>query len=331
MTLLTTMYKYRYDDTGKSTANLIVNEEVTIAPGATMPFPVREGLLYTDGVSIVKEGTTAPLTVKTDFTFISIDPYVTAATGLEAAAGIQMVDKTWSGKLKVTYQCVGGPEGMASSLMQDLLTAIKNITATSSTVKWSEIIGRPQKFAPAVHSHALSNLTELERLSQSLDDVTNAIINRDPMNDTGTHYQEQIDRIMRVQSQMRNSINSLAAVRGSGNQITELKNALDNLAAVSDAKTGASVATPVVLGSWPIVSYNTVRGGVSFISGASSHAVEFLMTTAGGAVPKITQFADVYTSEPMFTLKTVINGNNFEVRGVPTKNGTFKAKWQYVL
>lgn len=331
MSLLTSMYKYRFDNTANSTDNLIVNEEVILAPGNIMPFPLREGLFYTNGISIVKEGTTTPLSVGTDFTFISIDPYVTAATGVQASAGIQMVDTSWSGKLFVTYQCVGGPEGMAGSLIQDLIDAINGVTASAGTVSWENIIGRPQNFTPSVHTHALSGLTELEKLAQSLDDVTNAIVNREPMEDSSTSFQEQIDRILRVQAQMRNSINSLAAVRGSTNQITELQNALDNLAAVSDTDAAATIASPEVLGSWPIATYNTVRGGVSFIAGGHSHAVEFLMTTAAGAVPKITRFADIYTNEPMFTLDAIINGNNFEVRGIPTRSGNFKTKWQYVL
>lgn len=245
MTTLSSIYKYQYDITGVSAANLVVAESKTVLASNPSVFVPNEGLFFGDSVVITNGGTT--LTLGVDYELEGMDPFQTAKTGKPVYGGIKRLTGAMIGTLSVTYQCLGGAEGVANSFIEALIDAINNAT-NNPTVNWADIIGKPTGFTPAAHRHYPSDLEDLDLLAQKFDDFVDAIVSVRFYKDSNHSLHNEILRLTALCGSLRTSINSIAAVSGALADIQALEDKINNFPKLLDSTVSIStgVATNVI-------------------------------------------------------------------------------------
>lgn len=327
-----TAYKYQFDKTGAATANLIADEEHTVVAGEQeYPIVLKEGAFYTKSVVITDTATATALVLGVDYTFAVLEEFITAETGIEAACAIKLLNLTYTGTMEVTYQACGGPQGQGNSLIQDLIDAIATAKATTG-VSWVDIKAKPAAFPPALHTHAPDDLTGLEGLKQSLDDITSALTAARPLVDSSQNLQEQIDKLLSIAMWQRNAINDIVMTTGTGTQIAELAASIQNLKSVTDKEvSGLAIGAITVLGTFPLAEYNAVRGGVMYLSDTGEIHTEELTVTTNGTDIQQTLYGTSISLSPLFVITTAIVGTDIQVSASSLVAGSLKAKWYYAF
>jgi len=327
---LLTLFKYQYDKTGTSASNLIANEVHTFTTPRLVPIPLKEGAFYTESIVVQDLTTGLILTKGVDYTFQSLEPYLTAAAGKEVAGAIQLTSTTFIGSINITYQCVGGPEGYANSLILDLIEAI-NSASDNPSIPWANIIGKPQRFPPELHSHPLSIFTGLEALTQALDDVTNALVNSKPMLGTNQNILEQIDGILRVQAQMQNAINRISLNIGSTTLLNQLQERIKNHPAIPDSTHTVTSNTWTTVASWDESVGNSAHGTIlSVDTNGATHTTFYLTWVAGGDIAVATQ-GMIGTDTTEFQVQAIRDGSDIALQVYTPADATVKTKWHHVL
>lgn len=314
-------HKYRYDPTGSDPANKLIDIEKTVVTGDPHIIVLDQGLFYSDTVTVLDGAT--PMTLGTDYDFVSIDPFVTANTGKSAASAIRIKDNAWVGTVKITCQIVGGAEGQDNQLVQDLIDALGSVG--SSGVSWTAIVGKPAAYPPALHRHDPTDLNDLDLLSQRLDDVTNALINKIPLNESPHHFQEQIDRILRLLAQQANRINDIVANNG-GALLLNLQQRIEEIEQVADYQSTAFNGALELLGSWDTSQVKGVRGIIMYTDGTDTHMEDVMFVTDTTNI-LLTRYGKLTTAADMFTIDGLIVGGNMQINITPNIDGDVKVKW----
>lgn len=325
-----TPWKYQFDEFGTNPANLIVGEIHTLAANH-IPIPLFEGLFYNESVIIKPQGTPTAWTVGVHYTFVGLDDYITARTGKPVSVAVEVVDKNWTGPLEITYQCVGGAEGMPIGAVRELLEAIQTAVANPS-IDWNtDIDNLPTYFPPGLHGHPLESMEQLDLLTQAFREVFNALINRIPMHQTGQHLQEQIDRMLQVVAEMRNSINQVVAVQGSTNQIEELMAQLQQFETVASYEKTLNAGQSSLIGEWDLNQVNAVRGMLTFIGGSEFETFDFLAGGTALIAPKVSYFGAIRTSSQIMSITATRVGSTLRLTVSPGLAGRVKSKLYGVL
>lgn len=317
-----TVYRYQFDKTGNSPANLIVSEPHTITPG--MPIIVaNEGLFYADTLVVEKSGT--QLTESSDYKFVSLDKYATALTGLSAVAAIEM-DGSHSGTVNLTYQCVGGPEGHPMSLVRDLLDAIALVS--SGSVTWSQVLPTaPAAFPPSLHSHYPSDLSDLDMLASLLRELTEALSGDRVLRNTGNDLSEKYERLLRVLSQQRNSINTITSGIGSGEAINLIQQQLLDFESTPDVINPMLIGITEIIQEWETSEVKTVRAIVSFTSDDGNVHTTDLLLGNDSTNAYMSTYGTLKPNGSLFDITTAIIGGKMQMNVLPKANGELKVKW----
>lgn len=318
-------YRFPFDETGQSVKNLITAEPKSLPTVNHIPFPVNEGLFYVDSV-IVKNALGNVLVKGTDYTFRGADSWISAKTGKEVAAAIDITDKTFTGDLTITYQCVGGAEGRPYGLVRDLLDAIQSVS-TNITINWPDDINNiPAYFTPAPHGHPLEALEQLDKLVHAHEQVFNALISRVPMHGSGQHLQEQIDRLTLVVRSCRNSINQISAVTGSIGQIQDILDTLDKIETIASNTATINSGQEVVIGQWDLNEINAVQGGIVCKAANDIESMSFNLQATTTTAPTHCTFGILRTASPMIELISQRLGTQMQLRARALINITIKTK-----
>lgn len=328
--LFLSLYKYQYDITGTSATNLIQNEPVEFSVARAAPFTIGEGSFYTDSVIVKRQVDDVILALGTDYKFVSIEPYLTAASGKEVAGAIELTDKSFVGNLEITYQCVGGAEGKANSLITDLIASLTNASGNPS-VDWANIINRPQRFPSELHGHPLSQLTELDLLAKSLDDMTNALLSKDPQSTSGQNQMETIEGILKVQAQMQTAINQIGLNIGSTALLQELENKIDTFETLPSAEENTIGLDWKTIQSWPIATGNTAKGSISIVDADDASQIEVLLSWKEGKGAEISYLGAISTGDKLADVEVQLVSNHVLLRVRTVKDARVRAKWQHVL
>ena len=316
--------KYIYDPTSILAANKIVDEVHTVVPGDPHLLVPREGSFYTNTVALVEVPGGTILTLGVDYGWVSIDPYIVAETGIEAANGILLTNQLFVGDIKITYQVVGGWEGQSNALHKDLIDALENVGTVG--VSWADIVGKPALFPPAAHVHELSTLTELELLTLRLNELQLALVDRVPSVESGHDLQQQLDRLLRILAEHRNAINNIIAVTGTGALLSALITKVDNYSLYPSNTVSASVAgVPVEIGRWDASALDSITGVVVFKDSVNSHTASFTIAS-DGFNSTTGQYGDIMTNGAIFTLDTSIVGGDIILTCTPSLIGEIKTK-----
>ena len=324
-----TLFKYQFDKTAVSELNLVGFEEISFTTNSIIPFPVKEGMFYTKGV-ILKDKATGRILDDSEYNFIAIDPYLTARTGKEVAGAIELVDNNFIGKLSLTYQCVGGAEGMSNSLVRKLIDAIEG-AANGGDWSWELITGKPSLFPPSSHTHPLSTISDLGTLKQSLEDVANALIMRIPLGDSPLNFQEQIDRVVKLQAQMQNMINRIALQSGTAEDLTAVQNLIENDHKIHDEYISVVAGTEKTISEWGVSAGISAKGSVIFTDGTDVETLDFNIVWSAKKSPKIVAFGNVRTGNKLLTVSVVKINNAIRLQVTPSLTGTVKLKWSELV
>ncbi len=319
-------WRFQFDRTGVSPTNKIIGEVHLFPTANHLPKPLKEGLFFTESVIVLDKVSNTVMTKGIDYIFVGMDAWAFSLTGNEVATAIEIKDKTRIGDIEVTYQCVGGAEGQPIGILQELLDAIQTASA-SSTIDWKTDIGNlPVYFPPAPHRHALSQLEEIELLTNAFREVHNALINRVPLIDSGNSLQEQVDRIIRVLGELQESVQAISAVTGAASQIASLKTKIDDYHKFQSHGRLLTAGNTVLLATYDLNTVGTVRGNVTFTGLAARDMLDFSIACMPSTVPSVGIHGKVYAGADVLSVTAVRVGTELRIMALSGVDGAVAAK-----
>lgn len=331
MSLTLSPWKFQFDDSGKDPKNLISSEAQTFSGPDHLAFPLNEGMFYGDSIKVRRRGSNDLLVNGEDYNLEGFDGWMTAETGQDVFTTVNLKDKTYTGTLEITYQCLGGAQGMPIGFMLEVLEALKKATDNPQVDFITGVINKPTYYPGHIHKHPWSSMEQTDLINQALREVTNAIINRIPMADSGNHYQEQIDRLMSLCGKLRNSINSIVTVQGSSSKIQELLDQINKLETITTSNVVIGTGESALIGEWSLEEHNAVRGVLNILAGGQVESLDFMCQGIAGDTPSVTTFANLRSATKILELSVVRVGNKMRLTATSAIAGRVKAKVYAVL
>lgn len=198
---------YQFDNTSSNNDNLVVDElHPLLLNGARILVP-RHGVAYTKDLIVQPSAGGSALRLGIDFNFVSIDTYLTTLTGHETFSAIEVKNDLLAGNMLITYRAVGGVEGASNKLMHDLIDALDAIS--QGGVNWADIINKPALFPVGDHDHPITQLTELQLLSNTIADLRQALVDSRPLQLSSLNLIAQDERILQLIANLDNRVNLL--------------------------------------------------------------------------------------------------------------------------
>lgn len=191
-----------YDKTGKNPNNKITGEIHTLIAGDHHIIIPTEGVFYVDEMTVFSISTGQPVAWAPYY----FDTDVFALTGKPVAVGVGITDLQSAGDFSLSYQFVGGPMAFSTRAAIELKKAIE--VATTGPIPWSRV-KHPATFRGAEHGHVLTDLTELERISDAIEDLTRALRYSGTLSISGNELSVSIQRIASLIGQLRTDLNQV--------------------------------------------------------------------------------------------------------------------------
>lgn len=328
-TLLISAYKYEYDPTAGKVENRIVDEPHDFVAGSNNVFVLRNGAFYTETLVITDTNTGNPLVRGTDYNPIRLDPFLTAGGDANTVHVAIELSANYVGNLAVTYQCVGGPEGMGNQLFDDLKEAIDN--AASTPVQFTDIKGLPARWRAPDHLHDPQDLDDLDLLKQAFDDQTNALVSSIQVGSSYRNLEDDISRVVGLIGSLRMSLNRVTTTTQALEVLDALVERVNRLFAESQFSMGVTGGTTVTIGSWPKNSVHSVEGVVVFHTDTNAtHTLTFSILNTGTDQRYHVVRETAYPQKAM-AIQVVETLTDFELQIISTQSGTVTAKWMHVL
>jgi len=152
-------YTYEFDPTGTLPANLITNEEHTIAAVSGRDFNVfipKFGPFFNDVASLVVTNSSGvELVMGADWWPVYKFQAASRQTAKDIYAGIMLANRDFSGLVKVTYQTLGGEWSVD---LDAIALRLAQISSDPRTTTYEEIQNLPATFPPIDHVFDLENL-----------------------------------------------------------------------------------------------------------------------------------------------------------------------------
>lgn len=318
------VYKYKFDDTASLPANSLVNEPYEFNISDVHVIISNEGLFYTKDLVLVDLATGEELVLGVDYEFISMDPNIVARTGYEAAAGIQLTNLTFSGTLLLTCQLVGGPEGKNNSFVKELNDTIAAADG-NILVDWAKVQNKPSHFPGSMHTHAISSLEGLDAVADAFASLQRTLKDRRPMYSSVQNILEQQERTLQLLGSFRKSLNSLVAVTGSAQLITDMQEQLDAISGKIDKAGNGLQGFTTTLGSWDLGQFSRITAIVAFSTGSASHSVQVDIASDGTST-SFTRSNELKSNSSLFTLKVTESSGVVRLELTPSVTGSYKLK-----
>lgn len=323
------VYKYTFDDTASDPVNRLIDEPYDFNVSDVHVIISKEGLFYTKELFLVNLATGDELTLGTDYEFISLDPDIVARTGYEAAAGIQLTNTTFTGTILLNCQLVGGPEGKNNTFVKELNDTIAAADGNIE-IDWARVQNKPSHFPGSIHTHAISSLEGLDAIADAFAGLQAALKDRRPMYASVQNILEQQERTLHLLGAFRKSLNSLVAITGSAQLITDIQQQLENLASRVDKTGNGLQGFTTTLGSWDTGSFSRLTGFVTFSTGSATHSVQ-VDISSDGTFTNYTRSNELKTVEDLFTLTVSESGGTVRLELKPTVTGEYKFKLISIL
>lgn len=335
MSTIVTPYKYQFDPLGNSPANF-ASWRVELTSTNHLPQVCPHGLFYdNDLLRIVRVSDGALMEKGVDYKLAGWEKWVSEIADPDPYAAIDFINKASVEVYEVSLQVVGGPEGNPISMINSLVEAIQEATLRPMLDFNLNVKGKPSQYTPSKHKHVLQDMEDLYKLTQKFDDVFNALVQRVPMNNSGLHFQEQIDRLLGLVGRVYNRLNIV-----SGEVSTEYKDKLAELAAnlANYVRLEDDVATvfpnaTVNISTFPVTEVSSLRGIVSLDTGTHVETIDFVCSSGPGIIPQIMPLAycNTDTDNEFMTLDAVQTSNSLLIQVKSTAGGTIKVKYYAVL
>lgn len=318
-------YKHIFDDSATHPANLIVNEEHDINLAHPHVIVPRQGLAYTKTITVRHKATNADIPYKP----VSMDGFITGKTGYSAVAGIELSDPALVASIYITYQAVGGAEGIGSQLAIDLAEVIKQAIA-DPTFDFFKISNRPAFYPGADHPTAPEEITDLYLLSQKFEKVFQALNAMQPRTDSFHDLHQQLERMLKILAEQQNEINGITALTGSANQIQDILERLDTLSTSVDAEVAVGLNAETQVISWDEGSFRTADIVLQFNSVGGSHREDIYINNIG-SIPSFSSYIKLDGGVSLFTYTVTKSGGRVRVMMTPTTTGKAVVKVKTIL
>ncbi|CAH0447960.1 virion structural protein [Vibrio phage vB_VpaM_sm033] len=334
MSTLTTPYRFQFDPLGNAPTNF-VTWRIELQAINHLPQVAPYGLFYDQNLRVVRTSDGATMTKGVDYELKGWEKWVSEIADPDPYAAIDFLDKAAVDVYEVHMQVVGGPEGNPISMINLLKEAIDNAINQPDIDYNIHVKNKPSFFMPGPHKHVLQDMEDLYKLSQKFDDVFNALVMRVPMNNSGLHFQEQIDRLLGLLGRMYNRLNIV-----SGEVSTEYKDKLDQvLDLVSNyvrTEDDVAVITPsgtVAISTFALSEVSSLRGVVVLDTGTHVETVDFICSSGPGLVPNIQEMAVANTDVGNYflELEAVTTNTSLVIQVKSSRGGELKVKYYSVL
>jgi len=198
-----------FDPTAVNVDNFMTGETHVISSATSKVLVADYGTFYTKAFVAVHVPTGNVLTLGTQYKFRGLDPDMTALTGKEVAAAIEITDLSLVGDVTLDYHAVGGHEGINSYLVKELIDAISAVNA--STLNWNTIANKPLTYNPDPHVHnVITDLTGLNSLRDSVLALNSALTDNRVLVNSSKALNDRIDRLLAIIAEQRKDINALS-------------------------------------------------------------------------------------------------------------------------
>jgi len=236
-----------FDRFANDPANAVSNVAFDLTSSVANVITLPEGTVFYDTVTIVRQSDGVPLDRDTDFFPARWDHEIIALTGKRVAAGIYIEDGAQTGTYLVSGQMVGGYEGKATSLIEQLLAAIQ--ASETGTIPWARI-NAPATFPSTAHTHSVLTLTELEELNQTITGLEQAFRQSYTLKSSGVRLAGRLDRVLSLLGSLREDLNTAMAYSSNGlsYDFDALRDSLNQLAALVSSNSQKAVAHEDAIG-----------------------------------------------------------------------------------
>lgn len=155
--------------------NYIPAEEVTLNSTTGKIFGLQYGCFFSENLVVRKVGQAQPLVPNLGFTALHLQKKAAASAGREVLTIIRIDLPDWEGDYTVDYHAVGGAYSTNPQVIEDL---IANEGGDLENVPWGTIVGAPDQYNPADHTHVVSvDIKMWNDMVYALDRMTDAIYN----------------------------------------------------------------------------------------------------------------------------------------------------------
>lgn len=330
---LTTPYRYQYDPSAINPANL-ATWRVELKAINHLPQIAPHGLFYAESLKIIRTSDGQEMVRGVDYEPRGWEKWVSDISDGDAWAAIDFTDKTSASTYEVTAQVVGGVEGTPVGFINEIKKAIEESTLRPQLDFNLNVKNKPSFFNPGPHKHVLQDMEDLYLLSQKFDDVFNALVTRVPMNNSGMHYQEQIDRLIGLVGRLYNRLNLVSAETGSTNldRIDQVIALVANYVSTEDEKVTIQPNSTMTLDSFDINIVSGVRGCVILDTGTHVEMTDFMIVSGAGITPRLQTMGFGNTDGSKYlSLNATASGSSVLLSCYSSRGGEIKVKYYTVL
>lgn len=285
-------FLHEFDPSAINPDNLISGEVHSLADSTAQIIMPVNGLFYTKSLVVIRVSNQYHMRLGIDYAFQGFDSEITALTGYETCAAIAFLNPALTGNIEISYQCVGGKEGLLNAWVNDLRKRIALLN--SQSVTWNQIINPPTEYPPAEHTHdLLTDLTNFAALRAALERIIVALADARVPVISGIALSDRIERLLGLLTIQRRDINNLSSriLTGTGGSTGSDNTKEDKSNKVTSITTNSTSNT----------KYPTVKAVYTWFSGIISN-----LTTA--SIPDSpnkryvtdTELAAINTMHPVF-------------------------------
>lgn len=197
-----------FDPTGKATLNLVIGEERSFSTAEDRIFILSHGSYYTESV-VIMDGEKR-LTRGVDFKCLLLYADASKASSKEVGVAIKILNPTITG-VTIDYQVVGGKYQDVIPVLRDLMANLGDELV--SPIRWSDIVGKPEKYNAAAHQHPYWEFSGWGVLINPLDRILNGIHYQDrrKYRDTYDYYYAKLGQFETAMNQLAKGISDKLA------------------------------------------------------------------------------------------------------------------------
>lgn len=193
------VFKYPFDETGKSRDNACV-EERKLEREYNRAIAPYGGDFYSKSLVVENAETGKPLVSGVDYLTFYVNKEAEARTGKPVHSIIYIKNKEID-NVRLRYQVPGGLYSTSVSVLTEM---IKDIFQRKEDIHWNDIFGKPTEFNPTPHLHHASDLYGMEFVVLALEELSKAILegdnaSHDILYDYINRIKEKLDKFIEQQ------------------------------------------------------------------------------------------------------------------------------------
>jgi hypothetical protein len=238
----TPLIKYPLDLTGTSPNNLVTGETQSLAAATNRAFVPNSGPFFTRSLVVRSMPSGTILTPETQYKAVQLFVDATLRAGAEICSVIVITDDSLGNDYSIDYQVLGGEFSDSTYAIEQMIAALQ---IDDRAVKWGDILGKPEEFAPAPHLHDLGDLYGFEYITVALEQLRQAILTGDDASHAAIYqYVDHQDGLIRTDlDQTEADLSAHLADRNNPHQTTSAQVGLGlvqnyGVASLADAKAG---------------------------------------------------------------------------------------------